>query len=107
MHKKKVISWTLYDWGNSAFATTVMAGFFPIFFEKYWSDPEFVDESTVFMLRSRPNQANGSVQFINEVDQSTLSTGGGSIHHNEAKNIFSIDANTANVSVSSGGSGTY
>ena len=68
---------------------------------------EFADDATVFMLRSRPNQANSSVQFINEVDQSTLSTGGGSIHHNEAKNIFSIDANTANVSVSSGGSGTY
>ena len=35
MDKKKVISWTLYDWANSAFATTVMAGFFPIFFEKF------------------------------------------------------------------------
>ncbi|MGW8287447.1 MAG: MFS transporter [Desulfobulbales bacterium] len=35
--KKKVISWALYDWGNSAFATTVMAGFFPIFFKQYWS----------------------------------------------------------------------
>jgi UMF1 family MFS transporter len=34
---KKVISWALYDWGNSAFATTVMAGFFPIFFKHYWS----------------------------------------------------------------------
>lgn len=30
-------SWALYDWANSAFATTVMAGFFPIFFAKYWA----------------------------------------------------------------------
>ena len=49
MDKKKVISWTLYDWANSAFATTVMAGFFPIFFEKYWSNPELVDESTFYL----------------------------------------------------------
>ena len=34
---KKVISWALYDWANSAFATTVMAGFFPIFFKEYWN----------------------------------------------------------------------
>lgn len=34
---KKIISWALYDWANSVFYTTVMAGFFPIFFKKYWS----------------------------------------------------------------------
>jgi UMF1 family MFS transporter len=27
----------MYDWANSAFATTIMAGFFPVFFKKYWS----------------------------------------------------------------------
>lgn len=30
-------SWALYDWANSAFATTVLAGFFPIFFDQYWA----------------------------------------------------------------------
>ncbi|MGZ3783519.1 MAG: MFS transporter [Bdellovibrio sp.] len=35
--KKKIVSWALYDWGNSAYSTTVMAGFFPIFFKTYWS----------------------------------------------------------------------
>lgn len=35
--KKSVLSWALYDWANSAFATTVMAGFFPVFFKQYWS----------------------------------------------------------------------
>jgi len=36
----------MYDWANSAFSTTVMAGFFPIFFEKYWSNPDDVIQST-------------------------------------------------------------
>ncbi len=35
--RKAVLSWSLYDWANSAFATTVMAGFYPIFFKQYWS----------------------------------------------------------------------
>lgn len=35
--RRAQISWALYDWGNSAFATTVMAGFFPIFFNLYWA----------------------------------------------------------------------
>ncbi len=30
-------SWAFYDWANSAFATTVMAGFFPLFFASYWA----------------------------------------------------------------------
>jgi UMF1 family MFS transporter len=34
---RPVFSWALYDWANSAFATTVMAGFFPVFFQKFWS----------------------------------------------------------------------
>ncbi len=34
---RKVIPWALYDWANSAYATTVMAGFFPIFLRDYWS----------------------------------------------------------------------
>ncbi|WP_233279597.1 MFS transporter [Acidihalobacter yilgarnensis] len=32
-----ILAWALYDWANSAFATVVMAGFFPIFFREYWS----------------------------------------------------------------------
>ena len=35
--KKTVFGWTMYDWANSAFATTVMAGFFPVFFKQFWS----------------------------------------------------------------------
>ena len=28
--KKAIWGWAMYDWANSAFATAVMAGFFPI-----------------------------------------------------------------------------
>ena len=43
---KKVVSWAFYDWANSAYSTTVMAGFFPLFFEKFWSNPDDVIQST-------------------------------------------------------------
>tara|TARA_B100001996_G_scaffold378205_1_gene361995 strand:+ start:155 stop:1603 length:1449 start_codon:yes stop_codon:yes gene_type:complete len=46
MKNKEMWSWVIYDWANSAFATTVMAGFFPLFFEKYWSNPDDVIQST-------------------------------------------------------------
>lgn len=35
--KRGQLSWAMYDWANSAFSTTVLAGFFPIFFAKYWA----------------------------------------------------------------------
>jgi len=44
--KKSVWGWAMYDWANSAFATTVMAGFFPIFFKDYWSAGADVNVST-------------------------------------------------------------
>ncbi len=44
--KKAIWGWALYDWGNSAFATTVMAGFFPVFFKQYWSAGADVNMST-------------------------------------------------------------
>lgn len=40
-------SWALYDWANSAFATTVVAGFFPIFFKTYWSSGHSPETSTL------------------------------------------------------------
>ena len=44
--KKKAVSWAFYDWANSAFATTVIAGFFPVFFKQYWSPDTDVTLST-------------------------------------------------------------
>ncbi len=47
MYNKTIWSWALYDWANSAFSTTVVAGFFPIFFGIYWADPSDVNQSTL------------------------------------------------------------
>ena len=41
-----MVAWALYDWANSAFATTVMAGFFPVFFKQYWNAGVAATEST-------------------------------------------------------------
>ncbi len=38
-------AWILYDFANSAFATTVMAGFFPLFFKQYWHGGEATDST--------------------------------------------------------------
>ena len=45
-NKKSIYSWALYDWANSAYATTVMAGFFPLFFKSYYSAHSDVTVST-------------------------------------------------------------
>lgn len=44
--RRPLLAWTLYDWGNSAFATAVMAAFFPVFFKQFWSAGVPVTEST-------------------------------------------------------------
>jgi UMF1 family MFS transporter len=44
---KQVLSWAFYDWANSAFATTVLAGFFPLFFKQFWSTQNTITESTL------------------------------------------------------------
>jgi UMF1 family MFS transporter len=57
--RRPLLSWALYDWANSAFATTVMAGFFPAFFQRYWSlgvDPT--------VSTSRLGIANGVAGFV-------------------------------------------
>jgi len=37
-HERRAVwAWALYDWANSAYATAVVAGFFPVFFQAYWS----------------------------------------------------------------------
>jgi len=47
--KKSIYSWALYDWANSAYATTVMAGFFPLFFKSYFSAEADVTVSTAHL----------------------------------------------------------
>ena len=46
---KRTTAWAMYDWANSAYATTVMAGFFPVFFKQYWASGLSVNESTFWL----------------------------------------------------------
>ena len=46
---KQIYSWAMYDWANSAYATTVMAGFFPLFFKSYFSAETDVITSTAHL----------------------------------------------------------
>jgi UMF1 family MFS transporter len=54
---KPALSWAFYDWANSAFATTVMAGFFPTFFRQYWSSG--ADSSVTTFRLGMANAAAG------------------------------------------------
>jgi len=45
-NKRNIYAWAMYDWANSAYATTVMAGFFPLFFKEYFSASADVTVST-------------------------------------------------------------
>ena len=47
--RKSVYGWAMYDWANSAYSTTVMAGFFPIFFKQFWASGLSVNESTFWL----------------------------------------------------------
>ncbi len=31
-HKRAIRAWTMYDWANSAFATTIMAAVLPVYY---------------------------------------------------------------------------
>ena len=44
--KRSIYAWAIYDWANSAYATTVMAGFFPLFFKEYFCASADVTVST-------------------------------------------------------------
>ncbi len=47
--RRSIWSWALYDWANSAYTTTVMAGFFPVFFKQYWATGLSANESTFWL----------------------------------------------------------
>ena len=47
--KRSQFAWAFYDWANSAFATVVMAGFFPLFFKEYWATSLERTESTFWL----------------------------------------------------------
>lgn len=47
---KRALPWAFYDWANSAYAVTVMAGFFPIFLKDYWTPPGTAETVSTFRL---------------------------------------------------------
>jgi MFS transporter, UMF1 family len=57
--RRPVLSWALYDWANSAFATTVMAGFFPLYFKQFWNAGVPATHSTF-----RLGLANGAASLL-------------------------------------------
>ena len=48
-HQYSQLAWAFYDWANSAFATVVIAGFFPLFFKQYWASSLAPTESTFWL----------------------------------------------------------
>ncbi len=46
---RSIWGWALYDWANSAYATAVVAGFFPVFLKTYWGPDLPVTESTFYL----------------------------------------------------------
>jgi UMF1 family MFS transporter len=56
---KQVVAWAAYDWANSAFATTVMVVFFPVFFKQYWAADLSAVDSTKWL-----GITNGTSSFV-------------------------------------------
>jgi MFS transporter, UMF1 family len=57
--RRPVFGWAMYDWANSSFACTVMAGFFPLFFKQFWNAGVPATESTF-----RLGMANGAASLL-------------------------------------------
>lgn len=47
--QKQIFSWALYDWANSAFATTVMVVFFPLFNKQFLATGQAATASTIIL----------------------------------------------------------
>lgn len=59
LFKRPVFAWALYDWANSAYATTVMVVFFPIFFAQHLATEQSAAVSSGWL-----GIANGVSSFI-------------------------------------------
>ena len=57
--RRSVWSWAFYDWANSAFATVVLAGFFPLLFQDYWGA-----DVTAIEANLRLGWANGAGSLV-------------------------------------------
>lgn len=59
LFERKVFAWALYDWANSAFATTVMVAFFPVFFKQTLAAGVTPIDSTIWL-----SNANGISSLV-------------------------------------------
>jgi UMF1 family MFS transporter len=59
LFQKKIFAWALYDWANSAFATTVMVAFFPVFFKQTLAAGMTPTDSTIWL-----SNANGISSLV-------------------------------------------
>lgn len=59
LFERKVFAWALYDWANSAFATTVMVAFFPVFFKQTLAAGMTPIDSTIWL-----SNANGVSSLV-------------------------------------------
>ena len=55
-------AWAMADWANSAYTTTVIAVFFPIFFKQFWASNLLATESTFYLGLS--NSINSIILFV-------------------------------------------
>ncbi len=57
--RRSQIAWALNAWGNHAFSTTILVGFFPIFFDRYWAKDLAGPEQTSWL-----GMTNSAASFI-------------------------------------------
>ncbi len=60
--RRATFAWVMYDWANSAFATVVIAGFFPIFYREQWAS-SLPDAEITFTL-ALANSASGVLLIL-------------------------------------------
>lgn len=60
--RRSTWGWIFYDWANSAFATVVIAGFFPIFFRDYWAVG--LDDAEVTLILGIANSSSGILLML-------------------------------------------
>jgi MFS transporter, UMF1 family len=96
-----VVAWALYDWANSAFATTIMAGFFPVFFKQYWNAGVAATEST-FRLGVTSGVASLVVALMAPAFGATADRGGYRIRLLMAFTVLGVAATMAMAFVGQG-----
>ncbi len=90
---RPALCWALYDWGCTAFATTVLAGFFPTFFRQFWSvgaDPTL----TTFRLGMANGAAGLAIALLSPVLGAIADRGGHRKHFLLVWALLGIGATT-------------